>query len=60
VTLVFGQIAALVLFIALYVWWWGGYGWKVCLGYAATEWLFLYGFYDQVMHIFWYPSLLFS
>ena len=60
VTLVVGQMIALVSFIALYLWRWGGYGWKVYLGYAAVGWLFLYGFYDQVLHIFWHPSLLFG
>jgi len=57
VTLVVGQIAALVAFIAIYLRRWGGYNWKVALGYAAGGWVFLYGFYDQVMHIFWHPSL---
>ena len=60
VTLFVGQMIALVLFIALYLWRWGGYGWRVSLGYAAGGWLFLYGFYDQVMHIFWHPSMLFG
>lgn len=58
VTLVAGQIFALVAFIAIYLWRWGGYKWKVSLGYAAGGWVFLYGFYDQVMHIFWHPSML--
>lgn len=57
-TLVVGQIVALVAFIAIYLWRWGGYKWKVSLGYAAGGYVFLYGFYDQVMHIFWHPSLL--
>ena len=57
-TLVAGQIVGLVTFVAVYLWRWGGYKWKVSLGYAGGGYVFLYGFYDQVMHIFWHPSLL--
>lgn len=57
-TLVIGQVAALVGFIALYLWRWGGYGWKVSAGYAAAGWLLLYVFYDRIMSILWHPSLL--
>ena len=55
----FGQMVALPLFIALYLWRWGGYGWRVSLGYAAAGWIILYGFYDQIMHIMWHAPLLF-
>jgi TctA family transporter len=54
-----GQFIALPLFIALYLWRWGGYGWKISLGYAVAGWAVLYGFYDQVMHIMWHVPLLF-
>ena len=54
-----GQFVALPLFIALYLWRWGDYGWKISLGYAAVGWVILYGFYDQVMHIMWHAPLLF-
>ena len=57
-TLVVGQVAALVGFIGLYLWRWGGYGWKVSIGYAVAGWLLLYIFYDWVMSILWHPSLL--
>jgi putative tricarboxylic transport membrane protein len=53
-----GQFIALPLFIAAYLWRWGGYGWPVCLGYAAAGWVILFGFYDQVMHIMWHVPLL--
>jgi hypothetical protein len=58
VTLVVGQQIALCLFIATYLWRWGNYGWRVSIGYAVLSWLFLYGFFDQVMHILWHPSWL--
>jgi len=53
-----GQIAALLLFIGLYLWRWGGYGWRVCASYMLGAWIILYGFYDQVMHILWAQSWL--
>jgi TctA family transporter len=56
--LVAGQIVAIVTFVAIYLRRWGHYGWRVCLGYAAVGWAILYGFYDQVMHIFWLQPLL--
>lgn len=58
ITLVAGQIVGLAVFVATYLWRWGGYKWKVSLGYAGCGVVFLWGFYDQVMHIFWHPSLL--
>jgi putative tricarboxylic transport membrane protein len=59
-TLAVGQQIALCLFVATYLWRWGGYGWRVSLAYAGVCWLFLYGFYDQVMNILWHPSWLFG
>ena len=56
----FGQMVALPLFIAAYLWRWGGYGWTVCLGYAAAGWAFLYLFYGKVMNVFWHQPLLFG
>ena len=59
-TLVVGQQIALCLFVAAYLWRWGGYGWRVSLCYTGGCGLFLYGFYDQIMHILWHPSWLFG
>lgn len=55
---VVGQIAAMVLFIMIYLWRWGEYGWKMVLGYGLSAWIYLYVFYDRVMHIYWKPSML--
>ena len=60
ISLVVGQKIALPFFIAMYLWRWGGYGWRVSLGYASGGWLFIVGFYDQVMHLFWHLSYLAS
>ena len=57
-TLVVGQIVAIAIFLATYLWRWGGYKWKLIGGYTASGMIFLWVFYDQAMHIFWHPSLL--
>ncbi len=58
IMLVVGQKFALPIFIAAYLIRWGGYGWRLSLGYAAGGWLLLVGFYDRVMHLFWHQSWL--
>ena len=58
VALVVGQKIALPLFVYFYLSRWGGYGRKVAIGYAVGAWIFMVGFYDQVMHLFWHQSLL--
>jgi putative tricarboxylic transport membrane protein len=55
-----GQIVALAAFMAVYLWRWGGYGWKVSLAYTAGGVAFLYGFYGKIIHVLWYPSMLFG
>lgn len=59
-SIVVGQLIALPAFVAIYLWRWGHYNWKICLSYAAISWAFIYGFYDQIMNLFFYPSLLFG
>ena len=56
--LVVGQKIALPLYIAAYLVHWGGYNWRIVLGYAVGGWVLLVGFYDQVMHLFWHSSWL--
>lgn len=56
--LVVGQKFALPIFIFAYLIRWGKYNWRLALGCAAGGWVFLVGFYDQIMHLFWYPSWL--
>lgn len=58
VTLVLGQKIALPLFVGVYLWRWGGYGWRMAVGYAFGGWAFMVGFYDQVLGLFWHPSWL--
>ncbi|MFH1488217.1 MAG: tripartite tricarboxylate transporter permease [Pseudomonadota bacterium] len=60
VTFVAGQFVAIPLYIVLYLIVWGGYRWPFALVYGAGGLAILYGFYDQVLHVFFYPSLLFG
>lgn len=54
-TLVIGQKLALSLFIAVYLWRWGGYGWRLSLGYAFAAWVFIVAFYDRLLHLIFHP-----
>lgn len=57
-TVVVGQRVALPLFMALYLVFWGKFGWRLALTYAAFGWLFLQLMFEKVVHVIWYPSLL--
>jgi putative tricarboxylic transport membrane protein len=57
ISFVIGQIAALCLFIAVYLWRWGGYGPRVAASYSLVAWAFLFGFYDRVMDVLWLDSM---
>jgi hypothetical protein len=54
-TLVVGQKIALPLFIGIYLWRWGGYGWRLSVGYALVAWVFIAVFYDQLLHLVFHP-----
>ena len=54
-TLVLGQKIVLPIFIGMYLWRWGGYGWRVSVGYAVGGWVFIVGFYDLTLHVFFHP-----
>lgn len=56
-TLVFGQKIALCVFTYVYLIRWGNVSWRTALIYTGCAWVFLVGFYDLLMQLFWYPSL---
>jgi hypothetical protein len=56
IMLIIGQKFSLPLFILTYLLRWGNFNWKIALGYTAGGWLLLVGFYDQTMHLLWYPA----
>ena len=57
-TFIAGQLIALPIFMGLYVMVWGGYRWWLGLLYAAAGFAFLFGMFDRVINVLWYPSLL--
>ena len=59
-TLVVGQLIALPAFVALYILSHGRYPWWVALVYAGACWAFLYFVFDQIVAVFWFPSLVFG
>ncbi|MGI9351826.1 MAG: tripartite tricarboxylate transporter permease [Rhizobiaceae bacterium] len=59
-TIFVGQLIALSAFVAVYLWRWGNYGWKISVGYAVAIGALIFGFYDRTMNLFFYPSLLFG
>ena len=59
-TVVIGQRLALPLFVAGYLVVWGKFSWRVALLYAGACWLVLQLMFDQVVHVIWYPSLVFG
>lgn len=60
VTYIAGQLVALPLFVGLYLWRWGGYGWAAVLGYTAAAVAVIWGFYGEILHLHFHPSLLFG
>lgn len=60
ITYAAGQYAALGLFVAGYLVFWGRYRWQVVAIYTAASIGFVYVFYDRVLHLFFHPSWLFG
>ena len=58
VAVLFGQIIALGLFVAFYLWRWGKFGLSLVGAYTVLAVGFLYIFYDQILHIEWLNALL--
>ncbi|MBT0955965.1 tripartite tricarboxylate transporter permease [Alphaproteobacteria bacterium KMM 3653] len=57
-SLLVGQKIALPVYVAVYLIRWGNYAPYIAIGYALVAWGILIAFYDRVMHLVWYPSLL--
>jgi hypothetical protein len=60
VTMLAGQLVALPLFVLAYLLRWGRTKLWVAALYAALAWAFLYIVFDQIVHTFWYNSILFG
>ena len=59
-TVIIGQFLAIVVFVPAYLWYWGGYSWRLFVPYAAGAAVFLYVMFEQIVPVFWYDSLIFS
>jgi NADH:ubiquinone oxidoreductase subunit 3 (subunit A) len=51
-----GQKIALPVLMGFYLISWGKYSKRLAFSYSAIGYVFLVGFYDRAMNIFWYPS----
>lgn len=60
VMLVIGMKFAIPLYVVVFLLTWGKTGWTPALIYAGVCYAFLVGFYDQVLHTSWHPSLLYD
>ncbi len=60
VTYIAGQYAALGLFVAGYLVFWGRYRWRIVAIYTTVSIGFVYVFYDRILHLFLHPSWLFG
>jgi len=53
-TLIIGQFPTLILFIGLYLKFWGNFGWKVILGYMVGATIFLLVMFNEIVPVLWY------
>ena len=58
VTLLVGMKIALLLMLVMYLRHWGGLSLKFSLTYGLVGWLVIIGFYDRILGLTFYPSLL--
>jgi hypothetical protein len=60
VTLLLGQFVTLLLFVVLYLWIWGGFGWRMIGVYTAASAAFLYVLFNEIVPVAWHESPFFS
>ncbi|PWQ93122.1 tripartite tricarboxylate transporter permease [Leucothrix arctica] len=59
-TLVLGQFVSILLFVAVYLRFWGHYGIKVIATYCLAAAIGLYGLFELVVPVVWYESPYFT
>jgi putative tricarboxylic transport membrane protein len=57
-SLVIGQLLALPIFIACYLWWWGRERWQIVFGQAFVGFGILYVMFETLLHVVWHPAML--
>ena len=55
-TLLFGQLIALPVMIAVYLAWWGREKWTIVAAQAIAAWLVLYFMFGELMRTIWQPA----
>jgi len=60
VTLALGQFVTLLLFVALYLKFWGRFGWKMISIYTIASAGFLYLLFNEIVPVMWHESPWFS
>ena len=58
ITLLVGQKASILFFVATYLFFWGKISFKITLGYSFACWLILYFFYGHTLNIIWHTPYL--
>jgi hypothetical protein len=59
-TLLLGQFVSLILFVTIYLWFWGKYHWWIIGVYSLLSVIGLYGLFQPVVPVIWYPSPFFA
>lgn len=58
-TVFIGQVPALLIFVAAYLWLWGKYSWRLILPFTAIVAGVVYLMFEQLVPVVWYRPLLF-
>ncbi len=53
-TMVIGQFPTLILFVLLYLVFWGKFSWKVVVLYLVGIIVFLLGMFNEIVPVMWY------
>ncbi|MEM7775995.1 MAG: tripartite tricarboxylate transporter permease [Pseudomonadota bacterium] len=59
-TLVLGQYVSLIIFVAIYLQVWGQFDWRIIALYSAVSAIGLYGLFQVIVPVIWYPSPFFT
>jgi len=60
ITLLLGQYLTLLMFVVLYLKFWGNYGWKIIGIYTSSAAAFLYVLFNEIVPVVWHESPFFS
>ena len=55
-TMAFGQVIAIPVMTAAYLWLWGRERWPIVVGQAVAAFAVLYLMFEKLLHVVWYPA----